>query len=153
MSLIYDSLDLDILNFINPAKNQHLIPTKNQLPVRGTKSNTISHIVVFDNCLTNEFIQKQQFQQFLENCKKNNVYVIIMTHDIDVICSDLSSKFYFTLLHSLTPDWNFRVSADIIKKHKSLINDITMINRLTECVKNKNCLGFSVKEPDTLFQF
>lgn len=136
---IYDRLDTDILYHLNPEAKFN--------------KDAISKLVIFDQCLTGEFIQKKQFKTLLDNCRKNNIAMIVMTKDADVICSTVASKLEYTLLHTFTVDWTERVSAPFLSQHPSVASQKDLENHIVACARLNNCLAFCHNTPYTLSQF
>lgn len=137
---IYDRLDTDILYHLNPVSRFNKDP--------------ISKLVIFDQCLTGEFIQKKQFNSFLDNSRTNHIGIIIMTKDSDVICSTtITSKLLYTLLHTFTVDWTEKVSTHFLAQHPVIGSQKDLQNQIVSCARLNNCLAFYRNSPNTVLQF
>ena len=138
-SFMYETVDPDIMNMLTPD--------------RKLNNDKICKLVIFDNCLSNDFINKHSFRMFLNNAKKQNICVMILTNDNNVICSDICDKFDYTMVHSFTAQWNTDVSDHLIKKHPNLVNNDMLKNYMTECMQAKNCIIIYHNSPFAVKQF
>ena len=136
---VYDRLDIDILFHLNPNSKFNKDP--------------ISKLVIFDQCLTNDLIHKKQFTNLIDNCRKNNIAMIVMTHDPAVICSTIASKMEYTLVHTFTVDWVERVSAQFLARHPAVASQKDLENNVIACARINNCLAFCHNTPYKMYQF
>lgn len=136
---IYDRLDTDILYHLNPESKFN--------------KDIISKLVIFDHCLTNDFIQRKPFKTLVDNCRVNNVAMIVMTNDAGVICSSVASKLEYTLLHTFTVDWIERASVKFLSQHPAVSSQKDLESNVVACARVNNCLAFCHNTPYTLSQF
>ena len=108
-----------------------------------TSESNVAHInklVIFDNCLSHKIIEKQQFKNFITNAMARRIYIIIMTHEPDVIISNIFDSFDAIMLHTFTLDWEQYVSLKFIKSHPILMDQTTLDNYMIQCVQRDACV-------------
>lgn len=141
---LYSKPDEDLLYYLNsqPPKNNDKCCT----------NNSICKLVVFDNCLTKEFIEKTNFIGFLRNADNNRIRIIIMTQNPNVICCILKI-FNRTFLHSLIVDWSKGVDNDIIKTYPVLKDQKTIENIIIQCIRSDTCIVLNKRTPTLIESF
>lgn len=138
-SLICDTCDEDIL---------YTLASDVKTPIKDG----YNKMIIFDDCLTSNFVQTKSFFNFINN--HNDVAIIVMTRDINLIMSDMSTKYFsYVLLHGFVMHWTLATSHDFINKYKIAKDSNYLAHCLAECIRTNNCLAFHNLSPSKIFDF
>lgn len=111
-------------------------------------SKTANSFIVFDNCMTKDYIEKPSFHVFmsgLSNNLSNIAGIVIMTSDSEVINASithpiLSKELNKVFIHTFTLDWMPNISSNFIKQFPILKDHKTLESYVIECIRQSTCL-------------
>ena len=139
-AFIYSALDEDIVHFLTPKEKT--IQTKKDF----------TKLVLFDNCLNADAIKNELLLNLFDNFKNYNYAVIIMTDDVDVISSNIYSKFDYIMFQPiplpLLNGQHLRSGA-----YSVVFNIANVFDQLTDCRKTNKCLAIENKIKSTIYSF
>ena len=134
---VYGKPDDELLYYLNAQKSRQ---TWDQ------KKNVFTRLVIFDNCLDDAFINKQQAYSYFSVASQFKLYNIILTNNSDVICSSTTNT-TTVMLHSFTPEWMTHISADFIKRYPIVKDQKTLEKHLRNCIRTNQCLVVNKNKP------
>jgi hypothetical protein len=143
---VYGQPDDDLLYYLNAQKPKNI-------NIHNNISNNISKLVIFDNCLKKEFIEKQQFGAYFQTASNYRVRTIVMTNGSEIIKSPMLTILNKVMLHSFTPDWTTNVSAEFIRRFPVLKDQKTLENHLVKCIRSDTCIVLNKNKPNIIESF
>ena len=117
------------------------------------EENKINYFIIFDRTLNETNINDEQFINLVNNCKINGTAIIIITTDSDVILSKNLSNIDYTMIHTLTLDWNEKISSEFIKKYPVLTTQKELEKQLVTSSRLNRSMVFSNKITDRYEKF
>ena len=145
---IYENPDDDFIHYLNSQKHQNNMTTK-----KSEKSH-INKLVIFDNCINKDFIDKQQFATYITTAANYGICTIVMTYNSDVICSPLLNNVLpKVMLHSFTTDWTNNISSSFIRRFPVVGDQKNLENYLVQCIRKSMCLVVDRLKPNLISAF
>ena len=117
------------------------------------EENKINYFIIFDRTLNETNINDEQFINLVNNCKINGTAIIIITTDSDVILSKNLSNIDYTMIHTLTLDWNEKISTEFLKMYPVLTSQKELEKQLVTSSRLNRSMVFSNKITDRYEKF
>ena len=139
LAFVYGQPNEDMMYYLTS-----LIP-----PKTPKDTDKIFKLVIFDNCMSKQYISKPHIKKIMDNIIKNNIGMIIMTGDNDTIThEDILKNVDTAMLHSLTMNWTTDSSHDFINRFP-LLKDQREIEKMMSYVAGFNSFLVVHSAPNT----